>query len=76
MLCAAYFDGVQALAALLYLKLYAVILADFVDQTGNVNEDVFASSLVFDETKTFGLIEEFYGSRCHDALGMNVKNSN
>jgi hypothetical protein len=31
-----------------------------------VNEDVFASFVVFDETKAFGLIEEFYRSGRHD----------
>jgi hypothetical protein len=30
-----------------------------------VNEDVFASFVVFDETKAFGLIKEFYRSGCH-----------
>ena len=37
-------------------------VADFVDQTGYVNEYVLAGGCVVDETKAFGFIEEFYCS--------------
>jgi hypothetical protein len=34
-------------------------------QVADVNENVFASFVVFDETKAFGLIKEFYRSGGH-----------
>jgi hypothetical protein len=37
-----YVDGVQSLTALLYVKRYAIVLADLINETGVMNEDVFA----------------------------------
>ena len=56
----------QALTAFFYLELNLVVVADFVDEARYVNENVLTGSTVVDETKAFGLIEEFYGSCLHD----------
>ena len=66
-LSATHFNSVQPFTALLYFELNLVVVANFVNEAGYVYKNVFASCGVVDETKTFGLIEEFYGSCLHDA---------
>lgn len=65
-----YFYSVQAFTALGDVKLHLVVVANLVDALGYVNEDVFAGLVHFDETKTFGLIEEFYSSCLHGTCVM------
>ena len=62
-----YFYSVRAFAALRFFVLNFVFLAQRLGiyEVRDVNEDVFASFVVFDETKAFGLIEEFYRSGRH-----------
>ena len=61
-----YFHSVRAFFALGYFVLYFVVFANRANlKVADVNEDVFASFVVFDETKAFGLIKEFYRSGCH-----------
>jgi hypothetical protein len=60
-----HFYGVQALTALSNFEFNFVFVADFVDQLAYVYEDVLAGLVHFDETKTFGLVEEFYSSCLH-----------
>jgi hypothetical protein len=66
------FHSVQTLTALSNFELNLVVVTDFVDQLGNVNEDIFASLVHFDETKTLGLIEKFYSSCLHGTFVMDV----
>jgi hypothetical protein len=63
-----YFYRVRAFAALGFFVLNFVFLAQRLGiyEVRDVNEDIFASFVVFDETKAFGLIEEFYRSGRHN----------
>nr|GFD11400.1 hypothetical protein [Tanacetum cinerariifolium] len=63
---------VRAFFALGYFKLHLVILADFADEVGYVDENVLASLVYFDEAEAFGFVEEFYGSCLHDAEDKRV----
>jgi hypothetical protein len=61
-----YFHSVRAFFALGYFELNFVVFANRAYlQVADVNENVFASFVVFDETKAFGLIKEFYRSGGH-----------
>ena len=62
-----YFYSVWTFTALRFFVLNFVFLAQRLGiyEVRDVNEDVFASFVVFDETKAFGLIEEFYRSGRH-----------
>ena len=61
-----YFYCVRAFFALSYFVLNFVVFANRANlQVADVNEDIFASFVVFDETKAFGVIKEFYRSGCH-----------
>ena len=61
-----YFYCVRAFFALSYFVLNFVVFANRAYlQVADVNENVFASFVVFDETKAFGLIKEFYRSGGH-----------
>jgi hypothetical protein len=61
-LSATNFNGAQTLTAFFYFELNLVVVANLIDEARYVNEYVLAGSGVVDETKTFGFIEEFYGS--------------
>ena len=61
-----YFNSVRAFFALSYFELHFVVFANRAYlQVADVYENVFASFVVFDETKAFGLIKEFYRSGGH-----------
>ena len=61
-----YFHSVRAFFALSYFELNFVVFANRAYlQVADVYENVFASFVVFDETKAFGLIKEFYRSGGH-----------
>ena len=61
-----YFYCVRAFFALGYFVLNFVVFANRANlKVADVNEDIFASFVVFDETKAFGVIKEFYRSGCH-----------
>ena len=61
-----YFYCVRAFFALSYFVLNFVVFANRANlKVADVNEDIFASFVVFDETKAFGVIKEFYRSGCH-----------
>jgi hypothetical protein len=67
------FYCVRAFFALGYLELNFVVLADFAAlKVSYVYENVVASFVVFDETKAFGFIEEFYRSGRHGGGGCGV----
>ena len=55
---------VETFTALNHVERYFVILRDFVDEAGDVYEN-FIATVFFDESKTFGLIEEFNDSCFH-----------
>ena len=62
-----HFYGVRAFFALCYFVLHTVVFTNGTHlQVADVNENVFASFVVFDEAKTFGFIKEFYLSGSHD----------
>lgn len=52
--------GVQALFAILNFISYFVVFLDFINQSGNVDKDVFLTIVRFNESKTFGFIKELY----------------
>ncbi len=60
-----YVDRVQAFFAFLNFKFNFVVLADLVDQTRRVYEDVFPTSIGLNESESFRLIKEFYYSCLH-----------
>ena len=61
-----HFHSVRAFFALSHFELNFVIFANRAYlQVADVYENVIASFVVFDETKAFGLIEEFYRSGGH-----------
>ncbi len=61
-----HFHSVRAFFALGYFVLHFVVFADRANlEVADVNEDIFASFVVFDETKAFGVIKEFYRSGGH-----------
>jgi hypothetical protein len=65
-----YFNSVWAFFALGYFKLHFVILANFADEVGYVDEYVLAGAVYFDEAEAFSVVEKFYGSGLHDARGI------
>ena len=61
-----HFHSVRAFFTLSYFELNFVIFANRAYlQVADVYENVIASFVVFDETKAFGLIKEFYRSGGH-----------
>jgi hypothetical protein len=48
-----------------FFKFDGVTFTNFVDQSGNVNENVFTRSIVNDEAETLGFVEELDGSFKH-----------
>ena len=64
MLSALYVDRVITFSAALNLKSYFVVLADLVNKTGCVYEDV-VTAFFLDKSEAFGLVEEFYCSCFH-----------
>jgi len=62
---ALYVNSIQSFFAILHFERYAVILADFVDQTRLVHEDVLVSVISNNETETFRNVEELYFTCFH-----------
>jgi len=47
-----------------------IVLTDFVYQPGNVDEHLALAGVGYDETKTFGFIEEFYYTFLHCCINL------
>ena len=60
-----YIHRVQAFLALRHFKCYLVVLADFINETTYVYEDVGGAVVRLDETKSFGFIKKLYCSFWH-----------
>lgn len=56
---------VRAFATLFHFKRDIVVITDLVFQTGNVNENFLLGTFFNDESKAFGVVEEFYFTIFH-----------
>lgn len=56
---------VHASFAALCVERDFIAFANIVDQTSDVNKNFLVGGAVYDKSKTFGLIEELYGSIVH-----------
>jgi hypothetical protein len=59
-----YIDCVQALLAILKIKLYTVVFLYLIDQSAGVHEGFFIAVVVLDKAKALVCIKEFYGACC------------
>lgn len=55
---------VQALLAILKIKLYTVVFLDLIDQSAGMYKGFFIAVVVLDKAKAFVCIKEFYGACC------------
>lgn len=63
-----YVHSIQTLSTFLKVVGYIVILADFVNQTGNMYKILLARFIVLNEPVTFRVIEKFYFTSVHDVI--------
>jgi len=68
-----YVHRIGAFFALCDFERHIVFLADLVNQTRHMNENILTATNRSDEAETFGLIEEFYYAFLHCGIKIKIK---